>query len=135
MKEKGYEDMWILPEMYIFDRNPVPKHYINHPPGNSPELCNINSCLNEDLHNAVDCYVRFTHSLHKLYPKKFSIATSKKVTSAYLWIFDPIDGIAPSINWIILYKYDVLTSTYYIVEAEVYIIPYAKNAKNTRRGR
>ena len=61
MKEKGYEVMWILPEMDIFTSNPVLKRYRSFPPGNIPELCNIDYCLNKDLHKAVDCHVRYTY--------------------------------------------------------------------------
>ena len=82
MKEKVYEDMWILPEMGLFSSNPILKHYRSHPPGNSPELYNIDSCLNEDLHKAVDFCVRYTHSLHKLDPKTFSIENKIKGKSA-----------------------------------------------------
>ena len=41
MKEKRYEDMWILPEIDIFTSNPVLKRYRSCPPGNIPELCNL----------------------------------------------------------------------------------------------
>ena len=58
----------------------------------------------------------------------------KKVTSAYLWIFDPIDGVAPSRKCIIYHTYDVLTSIKYIVEAEGCIVPDFNNVKNTRKG-
>ena len=58
MKEKGYGEMWILPEIDIFNRDPVLKHYRGCPPGNSPELCNIDSCLNKDFQKAVDWHVR-----------------------------------------------------------------------------
>ena len=95
MKEKGYEEMCILPEMDIFASDSVFKLYRSRPPGNSPELCNLDSYLNYFLRKAVDFYVMYTHSLHKLDSKKFSIATPKKVTSAYLWVFDPIYGAAP----------------------------------------
>ena len=44
MKEKGYEEMWILPEMDIFTSNPVLKRYRSCPPGNIPELCNLDYC-------------------------------------------------------------------------------------------
>ena len=87
------------------------------------------------FHKVVDCHVRYTHLLHKLSPKKFSIATPKKGTSDYLWIFDPIDGIAPSSEWIISNMYDVITSTKYIVDTGGYIIPDVKNAKNIWKGR
>ena len=36
MKEKGYEEMWIVPEMGIFTSNPFLKRYRSCPPGNSP---------------------------------------------------------------------------------------------------
>ena len=62
MKEKGYEEMWILPEMDIFTSNPVFKSYRSCSPGNIPELFNLDYCLNKDLHKAVDCHVRYTHS-------------------------------------------------------------------------
>ena len=109
MKEKGYEVMWILPEMDIFTTNPVLKRYRSCPPGNSPELCNLDSFLNKYLHKAVDFHVRYTYSLHKIDLKKFSIYTPKKVTSAYLCIFVPIDGVNPQSEPIIYDTYDVLT--------------------------
>ena len=34
MKEKGYEEMCILTEIYLFSRNPVFKHHRSFPPGN-----------------------------------------------------------------------------------------------------
>ena len=78
--------MWILPEMNLFASNPVLKRYRIRPPGNSPELFNLDSFLNKCLHKAVYFRVRYTHSLHKLDPKNISIETPKKGTSAYLWI-------------------------------------------------
>ena len=54
MKEKGYEEMWILPEIYLFSRNLVLKRYRSRPPGNIPELFNIDSCLKKYLNKAVD---------------------------------------------------------------------------------
>ena len=95
-KEKGYKEMWILPEIDLFASNPVLKCYRGRPPENSPELCNIDSCLNEYFHKAVDCNVWYKNPLHQLYPNFFSIATTKKRTSAYLQNFDPIDGVSPS---------------------------------------
>ena len=37
-KEKGYEAIWISPEMNLFTINPFLKHHIGRPPGNNPEL-------------------------------------------------------------------------------------------------
>ena len=118
--------------MDIFASNPVPKCYRVRPPGNSQELCNLDSCRNKYLHKEVVCHVWYTNPLHKLYPKIFSIATLKKGTSAYLQIFDPIDGISPTSKRIISNTYDVLTSINYIVEAEGCIITDDNNVKNTR---
>ena len=79
--------MWNLPEIDLFATNPVLKRYRGRPPGNIPELCNSDSCSNEDLHKSVDYHVRYTHSLHKLDPKTCSIATPKKGTPSYLHFF------------------------------------------------
>ena len=78
MKEKRYKIICILPEMYLFSRDLLLKHYRGRPPENIPELCNIDSCLKEYFYKAVDCHVRYTHSLHKFDPEFFSIATPKK---------------------------------------------------------
>ena len=126
--------MWILPEMDIFASNPVPKCYRVRPPGNSQELCNLDSCRNKYLHKEVVCHVWYTNPLHKLYPKIFSIATLKKGTLAYLIIFNPIDSVAPSSKVILSNRYDVLTSIKYIVEDEDCIIPDVKNVKTCGRG-
>ena len=61
MIEKRYKEMWILPEMDLFSRNPVLKRYISCPPENVPELFDLDSSLNEDLHKAVGCHVSYTH--------------------------------------------------------------------------
>ena len=120
--------------MDLFASNPVLKLYRVCLPENSPELCNLDSCLNEDLHKAVDCHVRYTYSFHKLDPNVFSIATLKKGTLAYLIIFDPIDSVEPSSKLILSNRYDVLTSIKYIVDDEDCIIPDVKNVKTCGRG-
>ena len=94
------------------------KFYRSCLPGNSPGHFNIYSCLNKHLHKAVDYHVRYTHSFHKFDPKRFSISTPQKGKPDYLWIFDPIDGVASSIQHIISDIYDVLTSIKYMVEAQ-----------------
>ena len=94
--------------MDILTSNPVLKLYRGCPHRNSLELCNLDSCINKDLHKAVDDHVRYTHSLHKLDLKKFIIEMSKKRTIAYLWIFDPIDSVAPSSERIMYNTYGVL---------------------------
>ena len=127
--------MIILPQIYLLASKPALNRYRNCPHGNIPELFNLGSFLDIFFHKAVNCHVRYTHSLHTLDPKQFSIATPKKEIPAYLWIFDPIDGVDPSSKHIISYMYDGITSIKYIVEAEGCIIPDVKNVKNTRKGR
>ena len=61
----------------------------------------------------MDFHVRYTHSLPKFDPKVFIIVTPKKVTSDYIWIFDPIDGVAPSNKQIIYDTYYLLASINY----------------------
>ena len=80
-------------------------------------------------------HVRYTHSLHKLNPKRFIIETSDKGTSSYLHIFDTIDSVAPSSKYIISDTYDVLTKIKYIVEAKVCTIPDVDNVKKMQKGR
>ena len=134
MKEKGNEEMWILPEIDLFVRKPFLKQCKGCPPRNIPEICNIYSCLNKDLHKAVDFHFWYTYSLHKLYPKGLSIWNPKKVTSAYFWIFGIIYNVTPSNEWIISDTYGVLTSIKYIMEAKGCIILNVNNMKLTVRG-
>ena len=121
--------------MDLFAINPVLKCYRGRPPGDSPKLCNLDSCINGYLHKAVDFRVRYTHSFHKLDPKRFSITTPKKGILAYPLIFDPIDRVIPSSEWIISDTYHVITSIKYIVESKGFIIPDVNNVKNTQTGR
>ena len=74
------------------------------------------------------------HSINYI-RKRFSIATPKKGTSAYLWIFDTIDGVAPSIKKIIYDTYDLLASIKYTMEAEGCIIPDVNNVNKTWKKR
>ena len=100
--------MWISPEIDLLSSNPVLKWHISRPSGNILELCNLDSYLNIDFHKGVDCHVRYTDFLHELDPAKFIIATPKKGTPDYLQIFDSIDGVYPSSEYIISNTYDVL---------------------------
>ena len=61
-KEKGYKAMCILTGMNLYTSYPGLKRYRSRTDGISPEHCNIDLCLNEDLHKAVDFHVRYTRS-------------------------------------------------------------------------
>ena len=90
MEEKGYLKHWILPEQGLLSK----EHdtgltaYVGRPVGNSPELMPLDSCLNYDIWVAVlDC-IQHTRKLEKDNLKKFSIATPKKGTDAFLRLVD-----------------------------------------------
>ena len=58
MREKGYEKLRILPEQNLYKDHPGLKRYYYRPPGDSPELCYLDSNLNEDLYRTVETHVR-----------------------------------------------------------------------------
>ena len=90
MEEKGILEHWILPEHGLFSKEHDPglTAYVGRPVGNSPELMPLDSCLNYDIWIAVlDC-IQHTRKLEKDNPKKFSIATPKKGTDAFLRLVD-----------------------------------------------
>ena len=95
MDDKGYTKHWILPEQKLLYDDPDLIPYRDRPIGNSPELCCLDNSLNKDVHEQVNRHISFTSTLPKDDPKKFSIATPKAGTKAYLRIFDPENGVAP----------------------------------------
>ncbi|GFH53203.1 hypothetical protein CTEN210_09679 [Chaetoceros tenuissimus] len=86
MKEKGIYKHWLLPEAGLFSKehDPSLKRYQGRPVGNSPELMPLDSCLNRDIHMAVDTACADTAAMKDDDPKKFSMRTPKHGTSAYL---------------------------------------------------
>ena len=134
MKNEGYEKMWILPENNLYEVYGDMKAYIGRPAGNSPELCNLDSNLNQDVHLSVDMNVRYTESYHKDDPRKFSITTPKKGTSAYLRIFDPgPKGIAPTSERILQDTSGVLEAIMIIIEQNGCIVDDMNARKGKRR--
>ena len=88
---RTYYEMWIIPVQGL-NSGTV---YANRPPGNSPELMPLDSSLNQDVHNAVNQHVIWTHHLKPSDPgfeTKFSHATPKQQTSAYLRLLEPSHG-------------------------------------------
>ena len=71
MAEKGYDKMWILPEKNLYQDDPALKAYVGRPAVNSPELCNLDSNLNEDAHKSVEHHVRMTEMIEKDDLEKF----------------------------------------------------------------
>ena len=54
---KDYKKLWILPQLNLYQDQPELKKYYNWPPGNSPELCCLDSNLNKDLDKTVEVHV------------------------------------------------------------------------------
>jgi len=96
MKTKGIYQHWLLPEAGLFSKehDPSLKRYQGRPVGNSPELMPLDSCLNRDIHMAVDTACANTSAMKDDNPKKFSMRTPKHGTSAYLRLLQT--NIAPT---------------------------------------
>ena len=88
---RTYYEMWIIPVQGLKSGTV----YANRLPGNSPELMPLDSSLNQDIHNAVNQHVIWTHHLNPGDPgfeTKFSHATPKQQTSAFLRLLEPGHG-------------------------------------------
>jgi len=96
MKEKGYLDMWIRPQQNLFADQKGMNSYRGRPPGNSAELMPLDTTLNKDVHESVNCHVIFTNDLEKDHPGKFGMATPKEASESYNRIFHPETGVAPT---------------------------------------
>ena len=129
--KKGYDERWILPEHELFldDLN----RYRGRPVRNSPELCNLDSSLNKDLHETVYRHIQFTSKLDKGDPCKFSISTPKIGTSSYLRIFDPSTGVAPISERIVQDTKRLLESIKRIINPKGTIILDYNNRNGKRR--
>ena len=132
MSEKGYDKMWILPEQNLFQNDKL-KAYRGRPAGNSPELCNLDSNLNEDVHKAVSLLVDNGNFLANDDPNKYTMSTPKEGTRTYVRVFDPENGIAPSSARIIHDTEGVLRAIPRIVEAEGCVVDDINNRAGRRR--
>ena len=101
--------------------------------GNSPELCNLDSSLNKDLHEIVNRHIQFTSKLDKGDPCKFSISAPKVGTSSYIRIFDPSTGVAPVSERIVQDTKGILESIKSIIHAKGTIMPDYNNRTGIRR--
>jgi hypothetical protein len=92
MRVNGYLKHWILPQLGLNKSTA----WANMPPGDCPELNGLDCSCNKTLHDEVKRHIAYTWNLAKDDPKKFSLATLKQGQSAYLRLFDPETGGAPS---------------------------------------
>jgi hypothetical protein len=70
-------------------------------PRDSPELMPLEETLNQDIHSSARYHIAITSHLPKDDPHKFSFATPKEISRAYLRLVDPNTRGAPSYQRII----------------------------------
>eukprot|EP00594_Rhizosolenia_setigera_P009623 CAMPEP_0178971686 /NCGR_PEP_ID=MMETSP0789-20121207/20476_1 /TAXON_ID=3005 /ORGANISM="Rhizosolenia setigera, Strain CCMP 1694" /LENGTH=494 /DNA_ID=CAMNT_0020658811 /DNA_START=594 /DNA_END=2078 /DNA_ORIENTATION=+ len=133
MAERGYDKMWILPEKGLMRDMPKLFRYWDRPVGNSPELCALDNSLNRDVHAAVESHVYFTQHVEPEDWRKFSFATYKTTTSAYLRIFDPDTGTSPTSERIVQDCEKVLQSILDVMRVHGTIVPELNCRTGKRR--
>lgn len=133
MHKKGYDCLWILPEYDLYSGDLSLKPYRGRPAGNNPELQSLDSNLNEDTHKSIDMHVRITEMLDSDNKRKFSIATPKRGTHAYLRIFHPVTGVSLSSKRILEDNSNVLKAMKKIVEAKGTVIEDMNYCTGRRR--
>ena len=87
MKFMGYHEHWILPELGC-NANAV---YHDHAVGNTPEVMPLDTSLFNDLDEAIDRHVVRSSRLAHADPKKFSMSTPARASSAFrrVWTGEP----------------------------------------------
>lgn len=134
MKKKGYDKMWITPELGLFEEDPSLNPYRGRPVGNCPELSCLDSSLNRDVKVAVHDNVRFTSDVPVDDPRKFSLATPEEGTRAYLRVLDPgPKGVAPTSKRIIEDTEKILESLKRICDAKGTVVADINNRTGRRR--
>jgi hypothetical protein len=92
MKGNNLLKDWLLP----LDKLQEGTQYHDSIPGDSPEFMPLDNTLNQDIHSSARYHVAITAHLPKDYPRKFSFATPKEISRAYLRLVDPNTGGAPA---------------------------------------
>ena len=102
MKEQGFYDRWLKPEMDISkevcwekDGLKVSRRYNGRPVGNSPELMPLDNSLFRDFRSSLNLHVGLTAHLPDTDIRKFCKSTPKRLDRAVSRIWDPTRGIAP----------------------------------------
>ena len=90
MKKQGHYKRWILPENDLHSDDQSLSAYLHRPVGNSPENMPWDTSLNQDVKKAVEHHVNLTHELEENDPKKFSISTPNRGSSAFLRVLEEI---------------------------------------------
>jgi hypothetical protein len=97
MRQNDLLKYWLLP----LDKLQAGTRYHDSIPGDSPEWMPLDETLYQDIHSSARYHVTITSHLPKDDPRKFSFATPKEISRAYLRLVDPNNGGAPSSQRII----------------------------------
>ena len=144
MQEINIYKYWLKPELTCNDvvqaRNEdgvllESQRYAGRMVGNSPELNPLDNSGFRDLRCAIALNVAATWHLPKNHNLKFSLATPGEITRAFLRIWDPTSGVAPSSRRILEDVRKVLFSLRKIVDAKGHIVPGLVNRNGHRRPR
>ena len=100
MKEKGYYDWWILPDLGLNDNL---GSFGGRPVGNSPEFMPGDACLNNDVHESARRHCVLSRSTPKRQgntnnDREFSMATPQLAVLTYDRLMDPdiCTGVVPN---------------------------------------
>jgi hypothetical protein len=96
-----FYDKWILPLHGLNDK--ISRYSAGNPVGNSPELMPLDNCLNKDVHEHVQTHIMMSLAceVNRDCKEAFSLSCPKRGRSAYLRIWDPVNGVGPSSKRII----------------------------------
>ena len=103
MKQQGYYEHWLKPEMDISKEVfwkkdgvlKVSKRYNGRPVGNSPELMPLDNSLFRDFRASLNLHVGLSAHLPDTDIRKFCKSTPTRLDRAVSRIWDPTKGIAP----------------------------------------
>ena len=118
-----FYDKWILPQNGLNDRF---QRFKDRPVGNSPEMMPLDNSLNKDWHDLVGLQCGFCAmcGADKNNPRLFDLSTPKKISSAYLRVWNPsMGGVGPSSARIIQDIKKVVASMHQIYKAEGAFVP------------
>jgi hypothetical protein len=81
---ESYYSRWVLPENELHSDDPALKAYLFRPVGNSSENLRWDTFLNQDVKAGVEKHVTMTHDLNESDPRKFSLSTPQRGSSAFI---------------------------------------------------
>ena len=123
MKNNGVYSRWLLP--LEINMGTV---YENRPVGNSPEMMPMDNTLNKDHDDEVRFHISLTSHLKEDDPKKFTLSTPKRGSSAYHRVWEQV----PSSKRIIEDTNKFLHAIKVISQHEGVVVPGLGNRKGHR---